>query len=138
MRENFGSLLAPWYLCQLEVLKEQHIFDDGYNDHNTYDDCILKEVAKKYPDSYIMDILKLAENKVHQNGMNFSVFSKLSAQFRYEIQHSICNVPNLKLEPNYILKHLSKRSFFKRGKTYPFSFKLEFSPSTVTKEVKII
>ena len=130
-------MLAPWYLCQLEVLKEQRIFDDDYNDHNTYDDCILKEIAKKYPDSYIMDIFKLAENKVHQHSMNFSVFSKLSAQFRYEIQHSICNVPNLKLEPNYILKDLSKESVFSRGKTRPFSFKIEFSPSTVTKEVKI-
>ena len=134
-------MFTPWYLCQLEVLKEQRIFDDGYNDHNTYDDCILKEVARKYPDSNIMDIFKPAENnKIHQNGMNISVFSKLSAKFEYEIKHGECNIPNLKLQPTYILKDLLlvKSSIVSEGKTQPFSFQLEFSPLTISKEVKII
>ena len=134
-------MFTPWYLCQLEVLKEQRIFDDGYNDHNTYDDCILKEVARKYPDSNIMDIFKPAENKIHQNGMNISVFSKLSAKFEYEIKHSVCNIPNLKLQTSYILEDLSWISglgIISIGQRQPFLFKLEFSPSTVTKEVKII
>ena len=134
-------MFTPWYLCQLEVLKEQRIFDDGYNDHNTYDDCILKEVARKYPDSNIMDILKPGENKIHHNDMNFSVFRKLSAQFEYEIQHGACNIPNLKLQTTYILKDLSwNAGIFFIGRTLKqlLSFKLEFSPSTVTKEVKII
>ena len=129
------------YLCQLEVLKEQRIFDDGYNDHNTYDDCILKEVARKYPDSNIMDILKPAENKIRHNELNFSVVSKLSAQIEYEIQQGACNIPNLKLQTSYILKDLSWISglgWVENGQTESFSFKVEFSPSTVTKEVKII
>ena len=133
-------MFTPWYLCQLEELNEQRIFDDGYNDRNTYDDCILKEVARKYPDSNIMDIFKPAENnKIHQNGMNISVFSKLSAKFEYEIKHGECNIPNLKLQPTYILKDLLlKSSRFSEGKTQPFSFQLEFSPLTISKEVKII
>ena len=133
-------MFTPWYLCQLEELNEQRIFDDGYNDRNTYDDCILKEVARKYPDSNIMDIFKPAENnKIHQNGMNISVFSKLSAKFEYEIKHGECNIPNLKLQPTYILKDLLlKSSIFSEVKTQPFSFQLEFSPLTISKEVKII
>ena len=137
---KIGKVLTPLYLCQLEVIKKQRIFDDGYNDHNTYDDCILKEVARKYPESNIMDILKPGENKTHYNDMNFSVFRKLSAQFEYEIQHGVCNIPNLKLQPTYILKDLSLNAFaFSIGRTLkqPLSFKIEFS-STVTKEVKII
>ena len=132
-------MFTPWYLCQLEELNEQRIFDDGYNDRNTYDDCILKEVARKYPDSNIMDIFKPAENKIHQNGMNISVFSKLSAKFEYEIKHGECNIQNLKLQPTYILKDLLlKSSIFSEGKTRPFAFQLEFSPLTISKEVKII
>ena len=136
-------MFTSWYLCQLEELNEQRIFDDGYNDRNTYDDCILKEVARKYPDSNIMKILKPAEIKIHQIDMNFSVVSKLSAQFEYEIQHGACNIPNLKLQTTYILKDLSwalKFGEFEPGQTLrqPFSFNIEFSPSTVTKEVKII
>ena len=127
-------------MFHLDVLNQTRLFEDGYNEYYSYDDCILNRVAKSYQYYDIKDILKSTENKLITKGIDESAFKDLTIQLEQEKKASDCNDPNVKLQTTFTLTSLDSRKFsspFYLGltKPKPFQFGLEFPSSALVKEV---
>ena len=126
------------HLFHLDVLNQTRLFEDGYNEYYSYDDCILNRVAKSYQYYDIKDILKSTENKLITKGIDESLFKDLSIQLEHVKKANDCNDPNIKLQTTFTLTSLDSRksvSGFGIGFAKPFQFGLEFPSSALVKEV---
>ena len=135
---NKGFVLYSSHLFHLDVLNQKRLFEDGYNEYYSYDDCILNRVAKSYQYYDIKDILKSTENKAITKGIDESLFKDLSIQLEHVKKDSDCNDPNLNLQTTFTLTGLDYMKFssvFEVGYTEPLQFGLEFPSSALVKEV---
>ena len=116
-------------------MNQKKVFDDGYDENHSYDDCILDKVAMNH---YLKDILKSEENKTFFKGIDESMFKNVSNLLENIRKLGDCNTPNLKLKTNFIFtvqEHLDL-AFIVRGGTSTFKFDLEFPQTAIVKEVK--
>ena len=135
---NKGFVIYSSHLFHLDVLNQTRLFEDGYNEYYSYDDCILNRVAKSYQYYDIKNILKSTENKAITKGIDESLFKDLSIQLEHVKKDSDCNDPNLNLQTTFTLTGLDSKKFssiFHIGFTKPFQFGLEFPSSALVKEV---
>ena len=131
-RDTFGVVRYSSYLSHLDILDQNRILEDGYNEYYSYDDCILDNVAKNYN---IKDILKSEENKMISEGIEESMFKHVSNELENMKKLGDCNEPNLKLQTSFTLASLDFLIRSTIGLNQPFRFGLEFSQSTLVKEV---
>ena len=125
-------------MFHLDVLNQKRLFEDGYNEYYSYDDCILNRVAKSYQYYDIKDILKSTENKLITKGIDEILFKDLTIQLEHVKKASGCNDPNIKLQTTFTITFLNSWnsvSSFWLGFTEPFQFGLEFPSSALVKEV---
>lgn len=120
----------------LEILNQNRIFEDGYNDYYFYDDCVLDKVSKNY---HIKDILKAEEKKMISKGMDESTFGNVSNLLENLKNFGYCNDPNLKLQTAFTLTSLDVFNFIWIGSWFSptFSFNLEFPSLILVKEVNL-
>ena len=131
-RDTFGVVRYSSYLSHLDILDQNRILEDGYNEYYSYDDCILDNVAKNYN---IKDILKSEENKMISEGIEESMFKHVSNELENTRKLGDCNEPNLKLQTTFTLASLDILIKSTIGLNQPFRFGLEFPQSTLVKEV---
>ena len=136
---NSVFVLYSSHLFHLDVLNQTRLFEDGYNEYYSYDDCILNRVAKSYQYYDIKDILKSTENRAITKGIDESLFKDLTVQLEHVKKDSDCNDPNTKLQTTFTLGLDREKpvSSFYLGftKPKPFQFGLEFPSSALVKEV---
>ena len=116
------------------------MFKDGYNEHYSYDDCILNKVSENFHDLDIKDILKSKDNRRVSKGFDESLFIIVADQLENIRRQGGCNDPNLKLQTTFTLTSLNNLngvSTFETGNIQPFNFDLEFPTSTLVKEVRV-
>ena len=80
---NEGFVPYSSHLFHLDVLNQTRLFEDGYNEYYSYDDCILNRVAKSYQHYDIKDILKSAENNAICKGIDEILFKDLTIQLEH-------------------------------------------------------
>ena len=136
-RNNFGVVRYSSHLLNLDILNQNRIFEDGYNDYYSYDDCILDEVSKNY---LIKDILKSEEKKMISKGMDESMFGNVSNLLENLKNFGYCKDPNLKLQTTFI--QVTSLDIFNTAWIGPrflptFSFNLEFPSFIMVKEVNL-
>ena len=119
-------------MFHLNILNQKRIFEDGYDEFYSYDDCILDKVANN---SQIKNILKTEESKTISNGIDESMFKSVFIQMENIIKLGECNKPNIKLQTTFTLTSLTDSNFAWIGYSRPFQFDLEFPQSIVVKEV---
>ena len=135
-RNNFGVVRYSSHLLNLDILNQNRIFEDGYNDYYSYDDCILDKVSKNY---HIKDILKSEEKKMISKGMDESTFGNVSNLLENLKNFGYCNDPNLKLQTTFTLTSLDVFNTVWIGSWFSpsFSFNLEFPSFILVKEVNL-
>ena len=121
----------------LEILNQKNIFEDGYDELHSYDDCILNTLAKTHHDTYIREILKAHEQKRITNSVEETVLRNLSNLLEYATESGMCKAPNLKLQVGFKMtsQNLITASPFEKGYKFPLKVGLEFPRSMVVKEV---
>ena len=122
-------------MFNLDTLNQKRIFEDGYTDYYSYDDCVLDKVEKNY---HIKDILKSEEKKMISKGMDESMFGNVLNLLENLKNFGYCNDPNLKLQATFTITSLDLRPVYLGPWFLPtFSFNLEFPSSTLVKEVNL-
>ena len=123
-------------MFNLDTLNQKRIFEDGYTDYYSYDDCILDKIEKDY---HIRDILKSEEKKMISKGMDESMFGNVLNLLENLKNFGYCNDPNLKLQATFTLTSLDEKhtAWIGPGFVTTFSFNLEFPSSTLVKEVNL-
>ena len=124
-------------MFNLDTLNQKRIFEDGYTDYYSYDDCVLDKVEKNYD---IKDILKSEEKKMISKGMDESMFGNVLNLLENLKNFGYCNDPNLKLQATFTLTSLDvvNEVWIESWEVGPtFSFNLEFPSSILVKEVHI-
>ena len=125
-------------MFHLDVLNQTRLFEDGYNEYYSYDDCILNGVAKSYQYYDIKNILKSTETKAITKGIDESSFKDLTIQLEHVKKTSDCNDPIINLQTTFTLTSLDLNKYFSfdyRGFSKPFQFGLDFPSSALVKEV---
>ena len=133
MDPRFWIFKPSSYLFNLDTLNQKRIFEDGYTDYYSYDDCVLDKVEKDY---HIRDILKSEEKKMISKGMDESMFGNVLNLLENFKNFGYCNDPNVKLQATFTLTSLDFWPVYFGPWGLPtFSFNLEFPSSTLVKEV---
>ena len=132
---------------QVEVLNQQHVFDDSYNEENTFDDCILDLVMKQIKNEKIKNFLKTKININISFTLDENVFEKLARIFENELYNKKCLIPSLRLDATFSIENINYFTvamFYQNhqrwvNSTYHdhelFELNLEFPTSGVVNEV---
>ena len=135
---RWGYVIPPLNSFNLEILNQKNIFEDGYDEFNSYDDCILNHVANIQHDTNIKDILKPHKQKRITDTVEEPVLRHLSNLLEYTTLSGICKVPNLKLQVGFKLTSLDfgELSVFEKKFKDRIVLGLEFPSASLVREVK--
>ena len=139
-RNDFGFVRYSSHLFNLDTLNQKRIFEDGYADYYSYDDCVLDKIERNYD---IKDIIKSEEKKMISKGMDESMFGNVLNLLENFKNFGYCNDPNLKLQATFTQTTFTSLEDLFTVWISPwlveptFSFNLEFPSSTLVKEVNL-
>lgn len=131
----------------MEILNQRHIFDDKYDEENSFDDCIINEVRKKIGNQDIGKILKVNTDKNLSIAVDENSFKNLSGVLKENFKQ--CLIPNLKLKATFaqFIDIMQNEPFFPNNEkgtneTFEsretFQFYLEFPSFAIINEVIVL
>ena len=133
----------------MEILNQRHIFDDKYDEENSFDDCILNEVRKKIGNQEIGKIFKVNTDMSLSIAVDENAFRNLSVSFENELQSKQCLIPNLKLKATFTqyIDVMQNEPFYSNNETWAnetlesretYKFYLEFPSFAIINEVIVL
>ena len=133
----------------IEMIKEAGIYQDGYTNQDSYDNCLIEQMVEQQHNDKIKKFLKANEQGLVTDGLEKEIFEKQSEILESGRGTQYCKRPSLTAQFSFTLENveglkgnvlgIDYRSFVPLGYQSflkeTFFFELEFSDFSTVKEV---